>query len=213
MADAVIRVIVVDDHPVISFGLERLLLDAVPEAVIVGTATSVDGALEAIRQAGPDVVIADLMLGEAPEGLRLLELIRRGPAACPVVVYSAYDTPALVFAAFEGGAAAYLRKSARPAAVGEAVRAAASGKRLFDPDLGRIAHGARPAPSERERELLRLVAAGSSNEEVAAHLARSPKTIESHLRRMFMRYGVFSRTELIAVAREEGWLLGGSERA
>lgn len=212
MADAVIRVIVVDDHPVISFGLERLLLDAVPEAVIVGTSTSVDGALEAIRQAGPDVVITDLMLGEAPEGLRLLELVRRGPAACPVVVYSAYDTPALVLAAFEGGAAAYLRKSARPAAIGEAVRAAASGKRLFDQDLVRIARGARQVPSDRECELLRLVAAGSSNEEAAAHLALSPKTIESHLRRMFMRYGVISRTELIAVAGEQGWLLDGSTR-
>jgi len=213
MADAVIRVVVVDDHPVIRYGLERLLRDAVPEAVIVATATSVDGALEAIREARPDVVISDLMLGEAPDGLQLLELVRRGPAACPVVIYSAYDAPALVFAAFEGGVAAYLRKSARPTAVAEAVRAAASGRRLFDPDLVRIAHGARQAPSARERELLRLVAAGSSNVEAAAHLALSPKTIESHLRRMFMRYGVLSRTELIAVAREEGWLLGGSERA
>lgn len=213
MAGAVIRVIVVDDHPVIRYGLERLLADAVPEAVIVGTATSVDGALEAIRHARPDVVICDLMLGEAPDGLRLLELVRRGPATCPVVIYSAYDAPALVFAAFEGGAAAYLRKSARPTAVAEAVRAAASGRRLFDPDLVRIAHGARPAPSDRERELLRLVAAGSSNEDAAVRLALSPKTIESHLRRMFMRYGVLSRTELIAVARDEGWLLGGSTLA
>jgi DNA-binding NarL/FixJ family response regulator len=212
MAGAVIRVIVVDDHPVISYGLERLLLDAVPEAVIVGTATSVDGALETIRQARPDVVICDLMLGEVPDGLRLLELVRRGPEACPVVIYSAFDAPGLVFKAFEGGAAAYLRKSALPAAVAEAVRAAVSGKRLFDPDLVRIAHGAQPAPSDREREILRLVAAGSSNAETATHLALSPKTIESHLRRMFVRYGVFSRTELIAVAREQGWLLGCSER-
>ncbi|MBI2763657.1 MAG: response regulator transcription factor [Chloroflexi bacterium] len=211
MAGAVIRVIVVDDHPVIGYGLERLLRDAVPEAVIVGTATSVDGALEAIREARPDVVICDLMLGEAPDGLRLLELVRDGPQACPVVIYSAYDIPALVLRAMEGGAAAYLRKSARPAEVAAAVRAAASGKRLFDPDLVRIAHGARPTPSEREREILRLVAAGSSNEETARQMALSPKTIESHLRRMFMRYGVFSRSELIAVAREQGWLLGGGE--
>ncbi len=213
MADAVIRVVVVDDHPVIRYGLERLLLDAVPEAVIVATATSVESALKAIHEARPDVVISDLMLGEAPDGLRLLDLVRRGPAACPVVIYSAYDTPALVFAALEGGAAAYLRKSARPAAIAEAVRAAASGKRLFDPDLVRIAHGARQAPSDREREILRLVAAGSSNVATATHLALSPKTIESHLRRMFRRYGVLSRTELIAVAREQGWLLGGSTLA
>lgn len=212
MADAVIRVIVVDDHPVIGYGLERLLRDAVPEAVIVGTATTVDGALESIREARPDIVICDLMLGDAPEGLRLLELILGGLEACPVVIYSAYDTPALVFRAFEGGAAAYLRKSARPSAVAATVRAAASGKRLFDPDIVRIARGARPIPSDREREILRLVAAGDSNEETARHLALSPKTIESHLRRMFIRYGVLSRTELIAVAREQGWLLGGGAR-
>lgn len=212
MADGMIRVIVVDDHPVIGFGLERLLRDAVPEVVIVGTATSVDGALVAIGEARPDVVICDLMLGAAPEGLRLLELVRRGPEASPVVIYSAYDAPALVLAAFKGGAAAYVRKSSRPAAMAEAVRAAASGKRLFDPDLVRIANGARPAPSGREREILRLVAAGSSNLETAHQLALSPKTIESHLRRMYMRYGVFSRTELIAVARDQGWLLGGGER-
>ena len=90
-----------------------------------------------------------------------------------------------------------------------AVRAAASGKRLFDPDLVRIAHGARPAPSQRELGILRLVAAGSGNEATARLLGLSPKTIESHLRRMFMRYGVVSRTELVAVAREQGWLLGG----
>lgn len=212
MAGAVIRVLVVDDHPVIGYGLERLLRDAVPEAMIVGTAATVDGALEAIREARPDVVICDLMLGEAPDGLRLLELVRDGPDACPVVIYSAYDMPALVLRAMEGGAAAYVRKSSRPAAMAEAVRAAASGKRLFDPDLVRIAHGARPAPSQREREILRLVAAGSGNEEIARHLALSPKTIESHLRRMFMRYGVISRTELIAVAGEQGWLLDGSTR-
>lgn len=81
------------------------------------------------------------------------------------------------------------------------------------PESSSYAAGARPAPSGRERDLLRLVAAGSSNEEAATHLALGPKTIESQLRRMFMRYGVRSRTELIAVAREEGWLLGGSERA
>lgn len=212
MADAVIRVIVVDDHPVIGYGLERLLRDAVPEAMIVGSATTVDGALEAIREARPDVVICDLMLGEAPEGLRVLELVRGGPSACPVVIYSAYDMPALVLRAMEGGAAAYVRKSSRPAAMAQAVRAAASGKRLFDPDLVRIARGAPPAPSHREREILWLVAAGSTNEQIARHLALRPKTVESHLRRMFMRYGVFSRTELIAMAREQGWLLGSGER-
>lgn len=178
----------------------------------MGTAASVDGALGSIREARPDVVICDLMLGEAPDGLRLLELVRAGPSACPVVIYSAYDMPALVFRAMEGGAAAYVRKSARPAAMAEAVRAAASGKRLFHPDLMLIAHGARPAPSQRELEILRRVAAGSSNEETAGHLALSPKTIESHLRRMFVRYGVASRTELIAVAGEQGWLLGGDAR-
>lgn len=213
MAGPVIKVIVVDDHPVIGYGLERLLAEAVPEAVIVGTATTVDGALEAIREARPDLVISDLMLGKTADGLRLLELLRTSPAACPVVIYSAYDTPGLVVSAFEGGAAAYVRKSGSPSAVAAAVRAAASGKRLFDADLVRIAHGARPTPSDREREILRLVALGSTNMEVAARLALSPKTIESHLRRLFMRYGVLSRTELVAVATAEGWLLGGEERS
>ncbi len=213
MAGPVIRVVVVDDHPVIGYGLERLLAEAVPEAVIVGMATTVDNALEAIRQARPDVVISDLMLGDTADGLRLLELVRSSPAACPVVIYSAYDTPGLVAAAFEGGVAAYLRKSAGPAAVAAAVRAAASGMRLFDADLVRIAHGARPTPSDREREILRLVAAGGTNVEVATRLGLSPKTIESHLRRLFTRYGVLSRTELVAVARAEGWLLDGDERS
>jgi len=71
----------------------------------------------------------------------------------------------------------------------------------------------RVRPKGREREILRLVALGSTNMEVAARLALSPKTIESHLRRLFMRYGVLSRTELVAVATAEGWLLGGEERS
>ncbi|MBA3877849.1 MAG: DNA-binding response regulator, partial [Anaerolinea sp.] len=68
------------------------------------------------------------------------------------------------------------------------------------------------APSQRELGILRLVAAGSGNEATARLLGLRPKTIESHLRRMFMRYGVVSRTALIAVAREQGWLLDGSTR-
>jgi len=202
----VIRLIVVDDHPAIAVGVGTLI-GSFSDIAVVGTASNFTDGVALVQTVRADVALVDVMLGDRSDGLRLIERIRRAPDAPGVVMYSAFDSPAVVRAALLAGAASFVRKGADPKVLADAVCAAARGKRLIQPDLVRIAHGARPRPSSREDAILRLVAEGWSNEEIGTRLRLNGRTIESHLRRMFLRYGVLSRTELTALAGREGWLI------
>ena len=172
---------------------------------IVGHATDVEAAIRLIEGARPDVILCDVWLGGEPGGL---ELARRfgGPSGPVVLMFSGFEQPTFLRAAFESGAAGYLSKSAELDAILEAVSAVAAGETRFPAvTLGALRDAPR-RPSPREIEAIRLLAKGSTNDEIATGLGISIKTVESHLRRLFGRYGVLSRTELAMLAVREGWL-------
>jgi DNA-binding NarL/FixJ family response regulator len=203
MATALIRVAIVDDHPVVRDGTAALLA-AQDGLEIVGTAGSIDEAAALIANTGVDVLLLDIRLG-TDSGLRLLTDARTDEPDQPkpaIVVLTAYDYPQYAEAALRLGAAGFVLKTAPLAELLDAIRRAAAGG---------LAFGVRPRPiaanlSARELEVVRLVVEGRSNDEIGVALGIGSKTVETHLRRLFERFGASSRTELATRALREGWL-------
>jgi DNA-binding NarL/FixJ family response regulator len=200
----VIRVAVVDDHPVVRDGTAALL-DLEPDLEVVVTAGSLPELAERLATApakGVDVIVLDIRLGQA-SGLDLLpQLAAEGSGAPATVVLSAYDYPQYVEAAHRLGAAGYVLKTAPTAELIEAIRRAAAGGLSFSVRPSATVR----ALSERERDVVRLVIDGRSNDEIGGQLGIGGKTVETHLRRLFERHGLASRTELATRAIREGWL-------
>jgi DNA-binding NarL/FixJ family response regulator len=196
VAAAVIRVAVVDDHPLVREGTAAIVARA-DDMEITGVAGSLEE-LRPILNAPVDVLLLDLRLGQESG----FDLLRNGTKPMPaVVVLTSYDYPQYADAALRLGASGFVVKTAPTAELLDAIRRAAAGG---------LAFGVRPGNgitlSDREREVLRLVVDGASNDEIGARLGISSRTVESHLRRLFERLAVASRTELAARALREGWL-------
>jgi len=195
-----IRIIVVDDHPVVREGTAALLA-AEPGIEVVGTAESIDAANAVIGRVEADVLLLDIRLG-TDSGLRLLGGTETGGPA--IIVLTSYDYPQYAEAALRLGASGFVLKTAPIAELLDAIRRVAAGGLAFSvrprggPGLARL--------SERELDVVRLVVDGRSNDEIGARLGIGPKTVESHLRRLFERFDLASRTELATRALREGWL-------
>lgn len=202
MAD-VIRVLIVEDHPATAAGLGELL-GREPDIQVVGSARSVDQARQVIASAEPDVVLCDVELDGSSRGFELLNGTA-GPQFA-VVMLSAFNYHAYYQLAWERGAAGYLLKTEPVAEVLRAIRRAAKGGRTFDVTGGTRASTVARRPSMRECDVLALLANGRSNDEIGRELNITVRTAESHLRRMFARYSVVSRTELAMLAVREGWV-------
>lgn len=197
-----IRLLLVDDHPVAMAGLTATLADT-EDIEIVGSAVSLAEIAPAVAASRPDVVLCDVELGDG----RTLNVPRDlGEGAPPVLYFSSYDYPSFIRAAFDGGAAGYLVKSAPLADIVAAIRTVAAGGTSFEWRHLRAARGAPRMPSAREGQVISLVAAGSTNAEIGAELGIDERTVESHLRRLFDRYGAESRTELVKYAVLAGWI-------
>jgi DNA-binding NarL/FixJ family response regulator len=201
---APVRVLLVDDHPAVIDSVARVI-DGEADMRVAGAARSADQAAAAIASLDPDVVVCDIQMGGEAEGLRLLERFGRRDRPA-FVMLSAFEYPTLFRAAFDRGASGYVLKTAELTDVVAAVRTVARGGTAFPAASMRAIRAALRRPSERELEVLALVAAGASNEEIANRLFLSLKTVESHLRRLFNRYGVMNRTELAVLALREGWV-------
>jgi DNA-binding NarL/FixJ family response regulator len=206
MAAALIRIGIVDDHPVVRHGIGALLASQ-PDIEVVGSAGSIQEAIEMLDRTAVDVLLLDIRLG-SDSGLRLLQQTSGSaggearPAMPAVVVLSAYDYPQYAEAALRLGAAGFVIKSAPIEELTDAIRRAAAGGMAFA-----IRPRARQGHlSPREHDVVRLVVEGRSNDEVGATLGIGVKTVETHLRRLFERFDVGSRTELAARALREGWL-------
>ncbi len=195
-----IRVAIVDDHPVVRAGTAAIIERA--EAMeLVGTAGDLDEATPFLDAAAVDVLLLDLRLG-SDFGLRALQERAAGTPLPAIVVVTSYDYQQYVDAAFRLGASGYVLKTAPISELLDAIRSAAA---------GRLAFGVRPGAggpplTARERQVVAAVVDGLSNDEIASRLGMAPKTVESHLRRLFERHAVASRTELATRALREGWL-------
>jgi two-component system, NarL family, response regulator NreC len=208
-----IRVLVVDDHAVVRAGLRRLL-DAEPDIETVGEAPTAERAVfEAIEQR-PDVVLMDLVMPGSGGIDGMPPLLRAVPDA-RVLVLSMQDDPRYVREAFEAGASGYVLKEAADTEVVAAVRAVAAGERYVHPVLGarlvaaeaeeRRRSEADPL-SEREREVLRLLALGHTNQEIAELLYISVRTAETHRAHIMQKLRLSSRAELVRYALAQGLL-------
>ena len=193
-----VRVAIVDDHPVLREGTAALLA-AQAGLAIVGVAGSLEEASPLLDAGDADVLLLDIRLG-TDSGLRLLsETPAEGRPA--IVVLTSYDYPQYVDAAMRLGAHGFVLKTAPIAELIDAIRRAAAGGMAFATRPGSVVK-----LSERELDVVRLVVDGRSNDEIAARLGIGPKTVESHLRRLFERLDLASRTELATRALREGWL-------
>ncbi len=197
-----IRVAIVDDHPVLREGTAALL-GAQPGLAIVGTAGSIDEAESLVAATDIDVVLLDVRLG-TDSGLRWLAAPGADEQRPAVIVLTSYDYPQYAEAALRLGASGFVLKTAPISELLDAIRRAAAGGLAFGVRPGRAGSVARL--SERELDVVRLVVDGRSNDEIAARLGIGPKTVESHLRRLFERLDIASRTELATRALREGWL-------
>jgi DNA-binding NarL/FixJ family response regulator len=211
------RILIVDDHPSVIDSVARRLGDE-PDMEVVDTARSLaeaEAVLAPKRTPGAatrtiDVVVCDVQMGAEAEGLRLLERFARGTAGPPwFLMLSGYDYPTLFRAAYERGARGYVLKTAELAEIVAAVRTVADGGTAFSGAALTHVRSALRRPSDREIEVIRLLVAGAGNDHIAHELFLSLKTVESHLRRLFNRYGVMNRTELAVLAMREGWVAPG----
>jgi len=202
-----IRVVVVDDHAVVRSGL-RLLLDAEDDLEVVGEAGNARDAIFEVRAQKPDVVLLDVVMpGES--GIQALPKLLKEAPDTKVLVLSMQDDPSYVREAFAAGASGYVLKEAADAEVVGAVRDAAAGRQYVHPTLGArlvaAEAGARAAAeadplSEREREVLRLLALGHTNQEIAKLLYISVRTAETHRAHIMQKLGLSTRAEVVRYA-------------
>jgi two-component system response regulator NreC len=206
-----IRVLVVDDHAVVRTGLRRIL-DAEHDIDTVAEAPTVDRAVFEALEHKPDVVLMDVMM-PGKSGIEGLPAVLQAAPAAKVLVLSMQDDPRYVREAFEAGASGYVLKEAADTEVVGAVRTVAAGERYVHPALGarlvaaEVEERKRAAAdplSEREREVLRLLALGHTNQEIAKQLYISVRTAETHRAHIMQKLGLSSRAELVRHALDQG---------
>jgi DNA-binding NarL/FixJ family response regulator len=209
----VIRILVVDDHAVVRSGL-RMLLGAEEDMEVVGDAGNVREAVFEVRAAKPDVLLLDVTMPDESGIEGLPKLLHESPEM-RVLMLSMQDDPSYVREAFAAGARGYVLKEAIDAEVVAAVRDVAAGNRYVHPALGarmvaadaaaRAAVDADPL-SDREREVLRLLALGHTNQEIAKRLYISVRTAETHRAHIMRKLELSTRAELVRYAIEHGQL-------
>ena len=205
MAEQHIRVVLVDDHPVVRAGV-RALVSAQDDLDVVGEAADSAQAVAVVAETKPDVVLMDLSLGDGPGGADTTRLVRDLPNPPQVLVLTTYDTEADVLEAVDAGAAGYLLKDAPPDELFRAIRGTARGETVLAPSVATrlLQRAASPTPkvSPREVEILRLLAKGLGNKEMARELLVSEATVKSHLSHIYTKLGVDTRAGAVATAIE-----------
>ena len=209
-----IRILIADDHPLFRDGMHGLL-DSVPDTEVVGEAASGDEVVDQAAALQPDVILMDIKM----PGINGIAATREILAASPhigILMVTMLEDDESVFAAMRAGARGYVLKGANQADILLAIRAVARGEVIFGPGIARrllgffSTIGSRvpqrifPGLSERETELLALMAQGKSNQEIAAHLNLTLKTVRNHASNIFSKLQVADRTQAILRAREAG---------
>jgi DNA-binding NarL/FixJ family response regulator len=211
-----IRVLLADDHKVVRDGL-RLLIDGQRDMGVVGEAGDGKEALRQARDLKPDVVVMDLSMPEL-NGLQATERLKADQPKVKVVALTVHEDPSYLLQLCKAGAAGYVLKRSAGDDLIHAIRTVAGGGLHFDPTLASQAlkglsgdlpnrDGLHPADlSEREKEVLILLAWGYSNKEIAGDLRLSTKTVETYRDRISEKLGLRSRTQIVQYALRQGWL-------
>lgn len=206
-----IRILLVDDHTVVRRGL-RLAFDLEDDLEVVGEAANGQEALARVAELMPDVVVMDLLM-PVMNGVDATRAIRRDHPEVEVVALTSVLEDRLVIDVVEAGASGYMLKETRPDELFEAVRAAARGEVRLDPRAQQRlvrevrAPEVKEALTDRELEVLKLVAVGASNKGVAQQLGISEATVKSHVSNMLSKLGLKSRTQAALHAIREGWVV------
>ncbi|MCU7725460.1 response regulator transcription factor [Actinoplanes sp. KI2] len=212
-----ISVLLADDQHLVRAGF-RSLLRRDRDIAVAGEASTGDEAVRAARQLRPDVILMDIRM-PGMDGITATKLILTELPETRIVILTTFETDEYVFAALAAGASGFLTKEIGPDRLREAVRVVAGGDALLSPSVtrrvvGQFAH--RPVPAaaaggdrlavltDREREVVRLVASGLSNDEIARELVISPLTAKTHITRAIAKLGVRDRVQLVIIAFEDG---------
>ena len=215
-----IRIVIADDHPVFRFGL-RALLNAMPDTEVVGEVTSGEEVIALAGSVGPDVILMDINMPSL-NGIEATRRIRESNPDIRILMVTMMEDDS-VFAAMRAGARGYVVKGAEPSEVLRAIRAVADGEAIFSPAIAeRLIHYfatppaaasdvTRPADTpvfpdltEREREVLALIAQGLTNSAIAERLILSPKTVRNYITEIFSKLQVADRAQAIIRARNAG---------
>jgi Response regulator containing a CheY-like receiver domain and an HTH DNA-binding domain len=207
---AATRVVLVDDHQVVRHGL-CTYLESFSDLAIVGQASSGEETLLHIEQWLPDVVVMDLLMPGGIDGIETIRRLRKLTPRTQIVALTSYTDEGRVIAALRAGAIGYVRKDATPDTLLEAVRGAARGQSLLDPQIAHVVleelsqfSPARPPLSEREREVLQHLALGRTNREISELMVVSPETVKTHVGNILTKLQLAHRTQAVIYALKQG---------
>ncbi|MBA2376480.1 MAG: response regulator transcription factor [Actinomycetota bacterium] len=200
-----IKILVADDHPMLREGLVAVLSTR-EDFEVVGEAKNGREAVERVKSLSPDVVLLDLEMPEM-DGVEALETLQKEGVETKALVFTAYDTDERILGAIRAGAKGYLLKGSARKDIFGAIEAVAAGGSLLAPDItSRLLTHMRNGPLEtltpRESEVLKLIAKGMPNREIAAELFISERTVKFHVSSLLAKLEAENRTEAVAVARE-----------
>ncbi len=209
-----IRVLIADDHPLFRDGL-RALLNSIPQTQLVGEAANGEEVLKQAVTLQPDVIVMDIQM-PGLNGVDATKLILHDNPDIGIIVLTMFEDDDLVFAALRAGARGYILKGADQTEILRAIGAAVQGEallgapiakrltRFFSASRSSLSAQAFPELTEREREILDLIAQGFSNGEIAEQFVLSPRTVRNHISRIFSKLQVPDRARAIVLAREAG---------
>jgi DNA-binding NarL/FixJ family response regulator len=207
-----VRVLIVDDHEVLASSL-ALVLDAEPDISTAGVATTLEQAVALVGTSNPDVVLLDHRMPDG-DGIAAIPRLRAVRPSVGIVVLTASSADHVLISAIEAGASGFLSKTRSLEEVTAAVRAAAAGESVISPELlarllprfGRAKAGSADALTEREREVLALVAEGLPNAAIAQRLVVSVHTVRNHIASLSAKLGAHSKLEALSIAVRQGLL-------
>ncbi len=200
----VIRLLLADDHDVLGQGL-ALLLDCEPDIVVVGQAHNGKEAIELFRQHQPDVTLMDLRMPEI-SGVEAITAIRAEFEAARIIVFTTYDSDEDIYRGLQAGAKGYLLKGVRLEELLKAIRTVYRNQSYIPPEVGaKLAERmSLPELSDRELEVLRLMAQGKNNPQISANLSIAESTVRFHVNRILNKLGANDRTQAVIMAVKHG---------